>query len=80
VPARLTALADAIEAVEPFTREGVESAVRGLASTLEVKAGDLIHPCRVALTGDEVSPDIFAVIHILGRKKSVERLRDAAST
>jgi glutamyl-tRNA synthetase len=79
VPGRLSALADAIEAVQPFTREEIESAVRGLASELEVKPGELIHPCRVALTGDEVSPDIFAVIHLLGRSKCVERLRGAAT-
>ncbi|MGD8413484.1 MAG: glutamate--tRNA ligase, partial [Candidatus Latescibacterota bacterium] len=79
VQGRLSALADAIESVEPFNREGIESAVRDLAAGLEVKPGDLIHPCRVALTGDEVSPDIFAVIHLLGREKSVERLRSAAA-
>jgi glutamyl-tRNA synthetase len=79
VPDRLSALADAIESVEPFNREGIESAVRALAAGLEVKPGDLIHPCRVALTGDEVSPDIFSVIHLLGRDKSVERLRNAAT-
>jgi hypothetical protein len=32
----------------------------------------------VALTGKSVSPDIFAVIQLLGRGKSVERLREAA--
>lgn len=79
VPKRLTALAGVIEGVEPFNRDEIESAVRALAEALEVKTGDLIHPCRVALTGDEVSPDIFAVIHLLGREKSVERLRAAAS-
>jgi glutamyl-tRNA synthetase len=79
VPGRLTALAEAIETVEPFSREQIESAVRDLASKLELNPGELIHPCRVALTGDEVSPDIFAVIHLLGRDKSVERLRFAAA-
>jgi glutamyl/glutaminyl-tRNA synthetase len=78
-PERLTALADAVVGVEPFDRNEVEAAVRGLADTLEIKAGELIHPCRVALTGDDVSPDIFAVICLLGRSKSVERLRAAAA-
>ena len=79
VPDRLTALANVIGVVEPFARTEIESAVRELADTLEVKTGELIHPCRVALTGDDVSPDIFAVIHILGRNKCVERLRAAAA-
>jgi glutamyl-tRNA synthetase len=80
VSERMTALADVIGAVEPFNRTEIESAVRTLADRLGVEAGSLIHPCRVALTGDDVSPDIFAVIHLLGRDKSVERLRAAASS
>lgn len=78
VPVWLTALADVISEVEPFNRSEIETAVRSLAESLGIEAGSLIHPCRVALTGDEVSPDIFAVIHLLGRDKSVERLRAAA--
>jgi glutamyl-tRNA synthetase len=76
---RLDRLAAAIDGVEPFARADVESAVRGLAADLGVPAGDLIHPCRVALTGGTVSPDIFVVIQLLGRHKCVERLHAAAA-
>jgi glutamyl-tRNA synthetase len=79
-PGALSELADVLAGVEPFGRPQIESAVRGLADKLGIKAGELIHPCRVAVTGDEVSPDIFAVIHLLGRSKSVERLKAAASS
>jgi len=64
--------------LEDFSRSGIENAVRALAEELGVKAGDLIHPCRVALTGKTVSPDIFSVIQLLGRGKTVERLEKAA--
>jgi glutamyl-tRNA synthetase len=74
---RLVRLADAIEAVTPFTHDAIEAAVRGLAEELGIKAGELIHPCRVALTGQAVSPDIFSVVQLLGKEKSVERLRAA---
>lgn len=74
----LTRLSDAIAEVEPFGRADIERTVRALAEELGVKAGDLIHPCRVALTGQSVSPDIFAVIQLMGRDKCVERLRAAA--
>jgi glutamyl-tRNA synthetase len=76
----MSELADVLASVEPFGRREIESAVRDLAEKLGVKAGALIHPCRVALTGDEVSPDIFAVIHLLGRRKCVERLKATASS
>ncbi len=75
VRARLLALADRLERLEPFDRGGIERVTRELAEELGVKAADLIHPARVAVTGQGVSPDIFSVIHVLGREKSAERLR-----
>ena len=79
VPGRLNALADEYDRLKYFDRNSVEEALRGLADRLEVQAGELIHPCRVALTGDTVSPDIFWVIVLLGKAKTVERLKVAAS-
>ncbi|UCG51823.1 MAG: glutamate--tRNA ligase [Candidatus Latescibacterota bacterium] len=76
--ARLTQLADRFEKLEPFDRGEIERTTRELAEEEGIKAADLIHPCRVALTGQSVSPDIFSVVHLLGRKKSVERMRTAA--
>jgi glutamyl-tRNA synthetase len=74
-PARLSALADAYEALQYFDRASVEETLRALADRLGLEAGELIHPCRVALTGKTVSPDIFWVIVLLGKAKTVERLR-----
>jgi len=75
---RMAIVAERLGALDPFDRGTIEAAVRATAEELGVKAGDLIHPCRVALTGRSVSPDIFSVIHLLGRTKSVERLALAA--
>jgi glutamyl-tRNA synthetase len=79
VPERLERLADALEGLSYFDRERVEEAVRALADEMELEAGELIHPSRVALTGGTVSPDIFEVIVLLGKAKSAERLRRGAS-
>jgi len=76
---RLALLADELEGLKFFTYDSVEEALRGLADRINVQAGELIHPCRVALTGTTVSPDIFHVIIGLGKEKTVERLRGAAS-
>jgi glutamyl-tRNA synthetase len=78
VPARLRSLADTLAEVKPFTPDAVETALRGLAERLGLKAGALIHPARVSLTGQKVSPGIFDVFFLLGRMKSVERLRRGA--
>jgi len=76
---RLKVLADEYEKLQYFDRDSVEETLRNLADQLELEAGELIHPCRVALTGKTVSPDIFWVIVLLGKAKTVERLRAAVN-
>jgi len=63
---------------ETVGMDAIETSVRGLAVELGLKAGDIIHPARVALTGKKVSPGIFEVIYLLGGKRAAERLSDAA--
>ena len=48
---RLRRLADTLASVEPFEHDPIEKAVRGLAADLGVKAGEVIMPARIALTG-----------------------------
>ena len=47
------------------------------ASTL--KPGRLYQPIRVAITGTSVSPGIFESLAVLGRERSLERIRAAAA-
>jgi glutamyl-tRNA synthetase len=75
---RLKKLATALAEVEPFEHDAIEKATRGVAASEEVKAGEVIMPARIALTGKKVSPGIFDVILLLGRERTVARLRDAA--
>jgi glutamyl/glutaminyl-tRNA synthetase len=75
---RLRKLADVLAGVEPFEHDPIEKAVRGLATEIGVKAGEVIMPARIALTGKKVTPGIFDVILLLGRDRSVARLRRAA--
>jgi glutamyl-tRNA synthetase len=78
VPELLRALADALATTAPFTPESIEAALRGLADARKLKAAQLIHPARVSLTGQKVSPGIFDVLYLLGRPKAVARLRAGA--
>jgi glutamyl-tRNA synthetase len=76
---RLSALAGEYEKLQYFDRSSVEETLRALADRLGLESGELIHPCRVALTGKTVSPDIFWVIVLLGKSKTVERLAAAVA-
>jgi glutamyl-tRNA synthetase len=71
----LPRLADKLDEVDPFTAESAEVALREFAEEAGVKAGLLINASRTMLTGQSVGPSMFEVFEILGRKRSVDRLR-----
>ena len=71
----LEKLFDKLKSLASFDAGTLESELRGLAKDLGIKAGDLIHPARVAVTGKSVSPGLFEVLALLGREKTLERLR-----
>jgi len=77
--ARMQRLRDAL-ATADWNEEALESTLRGLADELEVGAGKLIHPLRVALTGQSASPGIFEVLVLLGRDRALARLDEAIHT
>lgn len=81
--ARLAALAAALQ--QRLDDQGApgtadfESVVREVAEAEDLKAGDLIHPARVALTGQGRSAGIFEVMDVLGLPRTLERLQRAAA-
>jgi len=75
VRGHLHKLGDRIEALPEFNHQNLENAVRLLAEELGVKAGVIMNPCRVALTGQAVAPGLFDVMQLLGREKTIQRLR-----
>jgi glutamyl-tRNA synthetase len=70
----LEALAGALRAVEPFSENAVEAALRAVATERNVKAGALIHATRVAVTGRTASPGLFDVLLLLGRETTLNRI------
>lgn len=77
VEALLSKGRECLNALERFDVESVESAYRQLMSELEIKGGTIIHPTRLSLTGQTVSPGLFDVMALLGKKKCLERLDKA---
>jgi glutamyl-tRNA synthetase len=70
----LAAAAAALASVSPFDEPHVETAVRSTAAERGVKAGQLIHAIRVALTGRTTSPGLFELIVLLGRDDTRARI------
>jgi glutamyl-tRNA synthetase len=71
---RLRAVRDALAGTTGFSVEDVEAAVRRLAEHTGTKAAAYIHPLRVALTGQPVSPGIFEVTSIIGKDVALRRI------
>ncbi len=75
-------LRGALEVLSPLTEwnlTSTEAALNQLAARLDLveKPGKLYQPLRVALTGRAVSPGIFEVLVVLGRKRAQQRLEAA---
>ncbi|MFQ5520847.1 MAG: glutamate--tRNA ligase, partial [Candidatus Methylomirabilia bacterium] len=74
---RFALLVKRLEGQEPFEPNALEVLYRGLAAELGLKLVDLAQPTRLALTGKTASPPIFQVMAVLGKGKTLARLRAA---
>ncbi len=68
-------LISVLSETEPWDVETIEKDFRALVDELGIKAKELIHPTRAALSGKKIGPGLFDLIFILGREKTVSRLR-----
>ena len=57
----------------------LEEASRALAEEMEIGAGKLFQPLRLALTGSSASPGIFDVLVLLGQETSMDRIEKAVN-
>ena len=64
----------ALEALSAFDRASIEGSYRNLADKMGIKAAELIHPTRVAISGRTVGAGLFEMMELLGREKVLNRL------
>ncbi len=67
-------LGEKLAALESFSQENIEREFRAVASSLGLKARDLVHPVRVALTGLKIGPGLFETMAVLERERVLKRL------
>jgi len=66
-----------LEALQNFSHESIENALRNLLEKLGIKPGQLFGILRVAITGQSVSPPLFESMMVIGREKVLDRIRQA---
>ena len=72
---RLERLLRRLQTLESWDETTLEGAVRQLAGELDAKLVELAQPVRLALTGRTASPPVFTIMALLGREKTLARLR-----
>lgn len=71
----LQKLVSRLEAVPSFSKPAWEESFKKLVEEEGIKMGALAQPVRVALTGRTASPGLFEVMEVLGRERTLFRLR-----
>ncbi len=73
----LQEFADQLEAESDFSKETLERILHGIIERQGLKMGKVAQPLRVALTGRTVSPGIYEVMALLGKDRTLQRIRAA---
>ncbi len=64
-----------LKKLSPFHQEDIENTVRGFAEKVDISAGKLIHPIRLAITGRTATPGLFEIMELIGKETVLNRLR-----
>ena len=76
---RLESLAAALATLADWSHTAIESKLKETAATLGAKAGDLVHPARVAVSGKSVGPGLYEMLEVLGKDRVLARFARATA-
>jgi glutamyl/glutaminyl-tRNA synthetase len=71
----LAELEEDFMSVSDFSAENIEKVLRERAEKAGVKAAYFIHALRLLVLGMKVSPGIFEVLELVGKEKTLQRMR-----
>ena len=72
-------IAGAVQSAEPFNHEVAGAAAKEVIQASGIKMGVVMPLLRAALTGTTQGPDVFAIAEVLGKDKTVNRMREMAN-
>ncbi|MEP6698863.1 MAG: glutamate--tRNA ligase family protein [Verrucomicrobiota bacterium] len=71
------ALRQAFAGLDTFDPIALEKSLKETATALGVKAGVLVHPTRLAVTGSNAGPSLYHLLDLLGKEKVLARMARA---
>jgi glutamyl-tRNA synthetase len=76
-PEQLNLFIEEVEKFEKLYKADYETALTLTAEKLNVGKGKLIHPLRLAVSGQSTGPGMFDLLFILGKEEVINRIRTA---
>jgi len=70
----LKAIYDTYAALPQFDAASLEAALRAEAESRSLKPADLIHPIRIATTGQPGGPSLFHMLEVIGKDRVLKRI------
>lgn len=67
-----------LEALEIFNSATIEQICREIATERNLKAAEIIHPTRLAISGKMQGAGLFEIMEVLGKDKTLGRMKRAA--
>ncbi|MDP8258515.1 MAG: glutamate--tRNA ligase [Candidatus Aadella gelida] len=74
----LKIFAGELEKTDQFTHENIEEVCRKIMEERELKAAQIIHPTRMAISGRTDGAGLFEMMEVLGKEKVLERMLKTA--
>ncbi len=68
-----------LASLETWNHQSLEAALREFTNQHGIKAGVIIHPFRLALTGKTSGPGLFELVEAMGKENSIARLQRIVS-
>ncbi|MBN1301119.1 MAG: glutamate--tRNA ligase [Melioribacteraceae bacterium] len=76
-PGHLRILIEEFEKLNNPAHDDFETALKSAAEKLQIGAGKLIHPVRLAVSGIGVGPGVYELLEILGKEEVIRRINTA---
>jgi glutamyl-tRNA synthetase len=73
----LANLCENLEQLDTWQTETIHALIHEVAEKYELKLGKIAQPLRVAVTGGTVSPSIDATVYLIGKNRSIVRIKQA---
>lgn len=64
---------------EDFSTDALSTTIKNWITSNEISFGKVMMPLRLALVGDMKGPDVFEIMHVLGKNESLKRIKNAVA-